>query len=58
MSDGKEVTQKKANVHYYGKGNENHELGTGFFIRKKVILAFKRVEFVSDKMLYKILRGL
>jgi hypothetical protein len=28
---------------FYGKGNENHELGTGFFIHK-------RVEFVSYRM--------
>jgi hypothetical protein len=29
---------------FYGKGNENHELGTGFFV------IVKRVEFVSDRM--------
>jgi hypothetical protein len=26
----------------YGNGNENHELGAGSFLHKKIILALKR----------------
>jgi hypothetical protein len=42
---------------FYGKRNEDHHLGTRFFVPKRIISAVRRVEFVSDRMSYIILRG-
>jgi exonuclease III len=42
---------------FYGAGNEDHQLGVGFFVHKRIISAVRRVEFISDRMSYIILRG-
>jgi hypothetical protein len=42
---------------FYGQGNGDHRLGTGFLVHKRIIAAVRRVEFIGDRMSYTILRG-
>jgi hypothetical protein len=42
---------------FYGQGNGDYQLGTGFFVHKRMASAVRRVEFISDRMSYIILRS-
>jgi exonuclease III len=44
-------------IFFYGQGNGDHQLGTGFFVHKRILSAVRKVESISDWMLYIILTG-
>jgi hypothetical protein len=58
-SDGSRVATERVEDYtfFYGLKNGDHQLGTGFFVHKRIISAVRRVESVSDRMSYTTLRG-
>jgi len=35
---------------FYGRGNESHQFGTGFFVHHRIESAVKTAEFIGDKL--------
>ena len=40
---------------FYAKENQNHQLGTGFFVYHRMVSAVKREEIISDIMSYTLI---
>jgi hypothetical protein len=55
--DKRDMVRAGDYIFFYGKGNKNNHMGTGFFVRDGIVSAVKRVEFVSDRMSYIVLKG-
>ena len=55
--DGNSIIPIGDYILYYGKGNNNQQLGTQLFTHTRIKSAVKKVEFVSDMLSYLILRG-
>jgi hypothetical protein len=44
-------------IFFYGKGQKKSSIANGFFVHQRIVSAIKRVEFVSARMSYIVLRG-
>ena len=42
---------------FYGESNSNHQLGTRFFVHRRIRSAVKRVKFISKRVSYIMLKG-
>jgi hypothetical protein len=57
MGEGGGTERAEDFTFFCGEGTEDDQLVTCFFVHEVIISAVRRVEFVSDKMSYIILRG-
>ena len=56
VSWDREGTVKAGDYNFFVDKNENHKLGTGFFVHHRTVSGVKRIEFVCDRVSYIVLR--
>ena len=55
--DKRDMVSAGDNNFFCRKGNEHHQLGKGLFVHHRIVSRVKTVEFVSNRVLYIVLRG-
>jgi hypothetical protein len=48
--EGSDAKPARKYTFFYSKGNDNRELGTGFFVHNRIISTIKRFLFISDRI--------
>lgn len=56
--DKEGTARAEDSIYIYGKGNENHQSGTGYFVQHRRGSAVKRVQFVHVGMTYSFVGSL
>jgi hypothetical protein len=57
MGEGWHWIGRGLHIFFYGLRNGDRKLATGFSVHKRIVSAVRRVEFISNRMSYIILRG-
>ena len=55
--EGRGILESENYSLFYGEGNNNHQLGTGFFVHRRIKSVVKKLEFISERVSCITLKG-